>query len=870
MNVLREVVAEKTGYPVEMLELDMQLDADLGIDSIKRVEILSSVQDRFPAIRTIGPEHTAALQTLREIAAFLSAPIGAAATPSPAREHGELLGNGQNGKLVHASGHTTSVEPSRNGHGHPDAQAVVLRRLEARLVPMSTPDRREALRLPAGGTFWITDDGSALTDALCSLLLDRGYRPRVIPMAVESVDPPVPEDNLSGVIVLSPSHRPDSRFIPAAFRTIRAAGTALERSGEQGGAALLTVSRLDGQFGFHGLEGRINPSSGALAGLAKTAAKEWPRVHCKAVDLDVAMDSPESAAGRIVDELLMRGPAEVGLGAHGRVTLEMAQVPEPVANLRRIPRLECGDLVVVTGGARGITAEVAVALAESYQPRLLVLGRTPAPDDGDDRFEDCRDEVEVTRLLMARSDRDRSPRAIAAQAREVVARREIRRNLSRIAAAGSPALYRSVNVRDQAAVRRTIAWSRDEFGPVRGLIHGAGVLADRRIVDQTDAQFQEVLDTKVEGLLHLFEAIDPEALRVLALFSSSTARFGRIGQVAYAAANEYLNKWAQQAAVHLPHCRVVSFNWGPWSGGMVSSALRPMFEKEGLTLIPPEAGAKLVLDEIDRPYHGRAPVEIVVLAEPASSPIAPSAPSSTTVADPGPQKPQVAFRRAINLETLPILADHVIDGHAVLPMAMILEWAAEAALHRNPGLVVCGVQPASPVQGGGPQRPRDGDHRHVGRKSGAEGRRVRRPRRVARDAGQRPGDRSCAGRRPTRRSLPERDETTGRSGLTAPSVVPRGDLQRGLVPWAGDAGDRACRRIRRSSDRRLDHDGATALGLDGSTFAITVADGSPGHRLRLPARRPLDSRASWGELAADLGRAIPPVPRQLWGRGRAA
>ena len=55
----------------------------------------------------------------------------------------------------------------------------------------------------------------------------------------------------------------------------------------------LTVSRLDGQFGFHGLEGRINPSSGALAGLAKTAAKEWPRVHCKAVDLDVAMDSLE-------------------------------------------------------------------------------------------------------------------------------------------------------------------------------------------------------------------------------------------------------------------------------------------------------------------------------------------------------------------------------------------------------------------------------------------------------------------------------------------------------------------------------------------------------------------------------------------------
>ena len=139
VNMLREVVAEKTGYPVEMLELDMRLDADLGIDSIKRVEILSAVQDRLPAIRTIGPEHTAvAPDTPARSPSSSSAPIGAAATPSPARTW-RVPGNGQNGKLVHASGHTTSVEPSRNGHGHPDRSSVVLRRLEARLVPMSTP-----------------------------------------------------------------------------------------------------------------------------------------------------------------------------------------------------------------------------------------------------------------------------------------------------------------------------------------------------------------------------------------------------------------------------------------------------------------------------------------------------------------------------------------------------------------------------------------------------------------------------------------------------------------------------------------------------------------------------------------------------------
>ena len=77
-----------------------------------------------------------------------------------------------------------------------------------------------------------------------------------------------------------------------------------------------------------------------------------------------------------------------------------------------------------------------------------------------------------------------------------------------------------------------------QFGTVRGVVHGAGVLADRKIVDQTDSQFDLVYDTKVKGLQHLYESIDPEALRFLILFSSSTARFGRSGQVAYAAANE--------------------------------------------------------------------------------------------------------------------------------------------------------------------------------------------------------------------------------------------------------------------------------------------------------------------------------------------
>ena len=276
-----------------------------------------------------------------------------------------------------------------------------------------------------------------------------------------------------------------------------------------------------------------------------------------------------------------------------------------------------GDVVVVSGGARGITAEVAVALASAFQPRLVLLGRSPAPGREEAWLAGILDEAGLRRALTARSDRRLTPHELRQEARRVLLEREIKLNLERITSAGSPVVYHSVDVRDGVSVRAAIARVRRELGPIRGLVHGAGVLADRRIVDQSDSQFDLVFKTKVEGLHNLVDAIDPESLALLFLFSSSSARFGRTGQVAYAAANEYLNKWAQQHALRHRNCRVASFNWGPWAGGMVTDVLRPMFEQEGLSLIPLDAGAGA--RHRGSAARGKPGCRAVVVAEPRSA-----------------------------------------------------------------------------------------------------------------------------------------------------------------------------------------------------------------------------------------------------------
>jgi acyl carrier protein len=66
-QVLLSVVSDLTGYPTEMLGLDMDIESDLGIDSIKRVEILSSLEEKMPGLPHVSPEHMGRLKTLGQV-----------------------------------------------------------------------------------------------------------------------------------------------------------------------------------------------------------------------------------------------------------------------------------------------------------------------------------------------------------------------------------------------------------------------------------------------------------------------------------------------------------------------------------------------------------------------------------------------------------------------------------------------------------------------------------------------------------------------------------------------------------------------------------------------------------------------------------
>jgi len=250
-------------------------------------------------------------------------------------------------------------------------------------------------------------------------------------------------------------------------------------------------------------------------------------------------------------------------------------------------------------------------------------------------------------------------------------------------------VYRQVDLRDQVAVAAVIAEVRSEFGPIRGLLHGAGVLADKRIEEKTGDQFDLVYATKVGGFQALMAALADDDLRLMVLFSSSTARFGRSGQVDYAMANEVLNKYAWSQRASRPNCRVVALNWGPWDGGMVTPSLKSVFAAEGVGLIPLRAGALCLLAEI----RAGGPAEVVILGEGSQVPVIEPAPATVPDRSAGDEASlQAAFETRLSAEDHYYLKDHVIDGRAVVPAAVMVEWLAHAALHENPGLGFAGFE----------------------------------------------------------------------------------------------------------------------------------------------------------------------------------
>lgn len=503
-RIVLAVVEDKTGYPPDMVGMNQDLEADLGIDSIKKVEIIGAL------LKALPPAYGEALGDQR----------GRMTRPTL----GEMLDVLQKLQL---GGQTLPFDRAETGNAAKVPARPFRFSLEAGTEVI---DARAARSLEAGCVL-LTADRLGVADELSALLKRRGCRVIVIePELLDDVERLrqrcaelcAREDALVGVIHLAPL---DADWLPA-DSSPEAWSRQLRRNEEslavilsscaahlRHGGRVLSASALGGHFGRDGRKFPGLSIQGGAVGLLKSFREERPDLGVKAVDVDLDQ-APGAIAACLLDEFeLQGGRQEVGYPGGQRTVFRTVAASRSDAG--RSVR-ELGNLVVLaTGGLRGITAELLRELALPGNT-LIVTGRSAFPAAEPDETKALQSVSDLRQHFIAEVRQGRlqlNPAQMQSRIQEVLAAREMRANLDDLRARGAVVEYHAVDVTDAAAMARLFAEIVGQHGPVSGVVHGAGVLDDKLLAQVTSASWLRVVETKVLGLLNLQSHVAPPSLK---------------------------------------------------------------------------------------------------------------------------------------------------------------------------------------------------------------------------------------------------------------------------------------------------------------------------------------------------------------------
>jgi len=358
--------------------------------------------------------------------------------------------------------------------------------------------------------------------------------------AVDHAEAAGPVQHLILAAELSPdsvANRADA-VVTAPFFACQRWIAARQWAGGLAGASLTALTRLGGDFGAGGRV--VDAAGGGLAGLLKNIAHEFPELQVRIVDHGAEASEAVIAAAAVAEICHPEGPVEVGYGADGRQQPLMVEQALP-ATAEGLAATAAGNVWLVTGGARGVTAACGLALGQRFGLRLALVGSTePLPIEA--AWLDLDQAGLQTlkgRLMVEAKSRGEDPRQAW---RAVEKSLEIARSLAACRAAGVDARYFSCDLADAAAVERLVSEVERSIGPISGLLHGAGYEAACRFEKKTAAGLAATVGPKAIGLERLVAAIDSKSLRAVIGFGSTSGRFGGHGQADYSLANDLLAK----------------------------------------------------------------------------------------------------------------------------------------------------------------------------------------------------------------------------------------------------------------------------------------------------------------------------------------
>ena len=618
-TALREAFAERTGYPLELIEADLDLEADLGIDSVKRVEVVGHVGEVLGVdVKELDFSQALSVSDIAEV----------------------LVGS-QNVEVVDAQ---------RTEAGASDAQldSVTIgyedesSRTAHRYVPQSVRIKSlgaERTILP-GDAILITAADQSVNDAVRKVLEELSLTVIEIPgdASEATIKRLTSSDRLrrvSTVVDLSVL-RPHADILSkgdawwqdvegqytTVFSVAQATYETLQSYGEH--ASWIAVTSSGGMSGMD-LRTVGDPIGGLTAGFVKTLALELRQMHTRIVDFDVV--EPSSLAGALRTELTHEAEneeIEIGYIEGDRYTVRV--LPVPVSSSDRAVRqsLSTDSCVVMSGGSRGIVRECALALAEQRNIPVVLLGRSD-PDDpemkpwlaySDEDWANARAEV-------MRQGRTRRPEASVAdlsdEYRKITYTRQLVTNLADIDSRTDKIHYLVCDVSDPDQVDKAMAQVRSRFGKISAIVHGAGLESFGAIPRKSLKKTAKAIAVKARGFQNLLRSTAEDDLSAFISFGSISGRFGMDGQSDYTAGASLLAQMAHiMSRSQSQNPRTIPFitmEWTAWDEvGMATNpeVVSVQANERGMTYMSVADGVRHFVDEIEL---GTANAEVLYFGE---------------------------------------------------------------------------------------------------------------------------------------------------------------------------------------------------------------------------------------------------------------
>ncbi|MDJ0784636.1 MAG: SDR family NAD(P)-dependent oxidoreductase [Desulfosarcinaceae bacterium] len=395
------------------------------------------------------------------------------------------------------------------------------------------------------------------------------------------------------------------------------------------------------------------PQRCATQALAASLHLERSDLRVRCLDFSPALTADQMAPHVVAELQTDSAYAAVGYDFRQRRGRPRPHLLAPADYLPRGIAWGPEDLIVVSGGAKGITAACALAVARETQVRMALLGRSSHPDATPD---------------------DPASRAV-------------RQTLDRFTAAGLTAEYYCCDVANRDSVDATLGLIREEMGAITGLIHGAGLNRPRPL-DQVSAEdaYAETAP-KLNGARHLLAALADQPPKLVMGLTSIIGITGMPGNGWYGFSNEVLALQLLAFSAAHPETQTQSVAYSIWRDEGMGARMGSVdhLQHQGIWSIPTDEGTRRFV-HLFRNNPGQHQVAVTARLGGLDTwqwPDQPGPPKARFLEERLIHTPGVEslYRANLSLESDPYLKDHHFQGSTLFPTVFGLEAMAQAAAH---------------------------------------------------------------------------------------------------------------------------------------------------------------------------------------------